>query len=192
MKKILMMIFNFLLSIVSFTLSFSCYSAEKTMFGILSMILGITFISLFCIILGINISKKLGGKNSTLIGITSFSLYFLIYFGYMLLISTFENINFIYSNLILALFYISFLIFILCIAMILYHWIINKKKKQLLCFSISNMLTILILFFLRFVINDSLVLLVEILNFLYFTSIVLIAVLFFVYIGYKIIFPIRK
>lgn len=192
MKKILLMIMNFFISIISFTLAACFYNIESKNLGIMSMILGIVFISLFCIKFGIHLFKKMGGKNSLLIGLTSFNIYFLIYLGFILISSLVEYMNFVYSNLILVLFYLSFLIFVLCISMIVYNLLSEKKNKSLGYLFVGNLITTLLFLGVGFIVNPELILLADILRFLYFTSMVTLGTFFFVFIGYKIIFPVRN
>lgn len=192
MKKVLMMIVNFLISVISFTLAACFYGIENEMLGVLSMILGIVFISLFCIKFGIYLSKQMGGKNSLLIGLASFNIYFLIYLGFSMVITLFESINFVYGNLMLVLFYLSFLVFILCISMIVYNLIVEKKNKKLLYLFLGNAVLLLVFLGLGFIVSPKLEVLANILRFLYFSSMVTLGTFFFVFIGYKIIFPVRK
>ena len=192
MKKILMMIVNFLISVISFTLAACFYGIENELLGVLSMVLGIVFISLFCIKFGIHLSKQIGGKNSLLIGLTSFNIYFLIYLGFSMVTSMFESINFVYGNLMLVLFYLSFLIFVLCLSMIIYNLIVEKEKKKLLYIFLGDLILLIIFLGLGFIVDPKLEVLANILRFLYFTSMISLGTFFFVYVGYKIIFPVKK
>lgn len=196
MKSILKMVISFVISIILFTLSLCLNNSGEELLGSLSMVLGIVFISLFCIILGIKISKKITKENTLLIIVSSLLIYFLMYFSYLFFgdasADSIKNISFIYSNIMLALFYISLLIFILCLAMVFYFWITNNERKKLLKYFFINLLLFIIIVLIGLFINESLSLMLFIWKFLYFTSLVSLATFFFVYIGYKIIFPIEK
>ena len=77
-------------------------------------------------------------------------------------------------------------------SMIIYNLIIEKKKKKLLYLFLGDLVLLLVFLGLGFIVDPSFTLLVDILRFLYFTTMVILGTFFFVFVGYKIIFPTKK
>lgn len=192
MKKILFMILGLVLSVISFVLSNNFYNMDKSTYGVIFMALGIVFAIVYAVILSYLILKNINNKNDLKIGFVSLAIYTIIYMIYMIGFNMFSNLDFNIYNILLVLFYMSFLSLVVTTIGIFHFWNTNKKKKRILYFTTIS-ITLILVFLLSSILFKSLpVFIVEAIKFIYFNSIVLIVIYLLTLIFYKILKPLNK
>lgn len=192
MKKTLFMIADVIISIITFTLANSFYTSNKNTYGTIFYIIGILFISLYSIMLGYNLYKKLNNKNDLLIGGMSFVIYTVSYIIYMTIFNLIPNLNNNIYSLLLIIFYISFLTLIIVLTTIFYYWDINNKRKRILYFIIITIGIIIGLLLSSKLFKNLPIFMVESIKFIYFTGLISLSLYVIVTIISKIVKPSKK
>lgn len=192
MKKVLFMIINLIISILSFVYANNFYNDGKTAYGITLMITGIIFVTLYAMILGYILYKKLNKKNDLLIGGVALGIYSISYLIYMSIFSLLPNLNSNVYSILLVIFYISFLTLVLCITTIFHFWNLNNRKRYILYFLAITITVVLTLLLSSRLFKSLPVVIVESIKFLYFTGVILLFLYVLVLVIQKIVKPLKK
>lgn len=192
MKKVLFLIVNLIISILAFVCANNLYNDGKTVYGITLMIIGIIFVTLYAIILGYILYKKLNKKNDLLIGGAALGIYSISYLAYMSIFNLLPNLNSNVYSILLVIFYVSFLTLVLCTTTIFHFWNSNNRKRYIVYFLTITITIVLTLLLSSKLFKNLPIVIVESIKFLYFTSVILLFLYVLVVVIQKIVKPLKK